>query len=59
MGSKRKNNEAMKFWEELIAYIPLIRHGEHRKRRVQLRRLDAQTERQSHKPLFIFLKQGK
>jgi hypothetical protein len=24
-----------KFWEELIAYFPSIRHGPHRKRRVQ------------------------
>jgi hypothetical protein len=24
-----------KFWEELIAYFPLIRHGPHRKRRLQ------------------------
>jgi hypothetical protein len=24
-----------KFWEELIAYFPLIRHGSHRKRRLQ------------------------
>jgi hypothetical protein len=24
-----------KFWEELIAYFSLIRHGPHRKRRVQ------------------------
>jgi hypothetical protein len=24
-----------KFWEELIAYFPLTRHGPHRKRRVQ------------------------
>jgi hypothetical protein len=24
-----------KFWEELIAYFPLIRHGLHRKRRIQ------------------------
>jgi hypothetical protein len=23
-----------KFWEELIAYLPLIRHGPHTKRRV-------------------------
>jgi hypothetical protein len=25
-----------KFWEELIAYFPLIRHAPHRKRRLQL-----------------------
>jgi hypothetical protein len=24
-----------KFWEELVAYFPLIRHEQHRKRRVQ------------------------
>jgi hypothetical protein len=24
-----------KFWEELVAYVPLIRHGLHRKQRVQ------------------------
>jgi hypothetical protein len=27
--TKRKKDE--KFWEELIAYVPLIRHGPHRK----------------------------
>jgi hypothetical protein len=25
------NDTNNKFWEELIAYIPLIRHGQHRK----------------------------
>jgi hypothetical protein len=25
----------MKFWEELIAYFPLVRHRSHRKRRLQ------------------------
>jgi hypothetical protein len=24
-----------KFWEELVTYFPLIRHGPHRKRRLQ------------------------
>jgi hypothetical protein len=28
-------NKIKKFWEELIAYFPLIRDGSHRKRRVQ------------------------
>jgi hypothetical protein len=27
--------ENKKFWEELIVYFPLIRHGPHRKQRVQ------------------------
>lgn len=58
MRSRGRNNETTKFWEELIAYIPLIRHGEHRGRRVQLRGLDTQTEKQSHKIPFIFSKQG-
>jgi hypothetical protein len=31
-----KQNINRKFWEELIAYFPVIRHGPHRKRRVQL-----------------------
>jgi hypothetical protein len=26
--------EDKKFWEELIAYFPLIRHGSHTKRRL-------------------------
>jgi hypothetical protein len=29
------NNDNKKFWEELIAYFPLLRRGPHRKRRVQ------------------------
>jgi hypothetical protein len=32
--SNRKT-ENKKFWEELIAYFPLIRHGPHRKQRLQ------------------------
>jgi hypothetical protein len=31
LGHKENN----KFWEELIAYFPFIRHGPHRKRRVR------------------------
>jgi hypothetical protein len=30
-----QHNNNKKFWEELIAYYPLIRHGRHRNRRVQ------------------------
>jgi hypothetical protein len=30
-----ETNNYKKFWEELIAYFPLIRHGPHRKRRLQ------------------------
>jgi hypothetical protein len=33
LGALYKINK--KFWEELIAYFPLIRHGQHRKRRLQ------------------------
>jgi hypothetical protein len=28
-------NQNKKFWEELIAYFPLIRQGQHRNRRIQ------------------------
>jgi hypothetical protein len=36
-GSKLYENsyKVKKFWEELIAYYPLIRHGPHRKRHIQ------------------------
>jgi hypothetical protein len=34
--SSRPKTKIKKFWEEVIAYSPLIRHGPHRKRRVQL-----------------------
>jgi hypothetical protein len=33
--SKKMSPNGNKFWEELIAYITLIRHGPHRKRSVQ------------------------
>jgi hypothetical protein len=33
LGAKNNNNK--KFWEELIAYFPMIRYGPHRKRRLQ------------------------
>jgi hypothetical protein len=32
---KYKNNSNKKFWEDLIAYFPLIRQRQHKKRRVQ------------------------
>jgi hypothetical protein len=37
---RKTNNE--KFWEELVAYFPLIRHGPHRKRKSE----DTPTHRQ-------------
>jgi hypothetical protein len=37
-----------KFWEELIAYFPLIRHGPHRKRRLQQLFVAAETCSHSH-----------
>jgi hypothetical protein len=41
-----------KFWEELIAYFPLKRHGPHRKRKIGA--IHWHTSRWSHKPPFIF-----
>jgi hypothetical protein len=47
-----------KFWEELIAYFPLRRHGPQRKR--ENYGTDTQADREaaggSHKPPFIFSK---
>jgi hypothetical protein len=52
-----KLEENKKFWEELIAYFPLIRHGPHRKRKTwRYTRTDTQTARLSHKPSIIFFK---
>jgi hypothetical protein len=42
-----------KFWEELITYIPLIRHGRHRQQQQNYRepsndKVDTQAARRSH-----------
>jgi hypothetical protein len=39
-----------KFWEELIAYCPLIRNGPHRKQKKIGEGTDTQTARRSHQP---------
>jgi hypothetical protein len=45
------NNE--KFWEEAIAYFPLIQHGEHRKRKQNWGIHRQQDDLMSHKGGYI------
>jgi hypothetical protein len=51
---QQKKRQIKKFWEELMSYFPLIRHGPRRKRRLQkiftqlLPSNDTGIQRQTH-----------